>query len=53
MLRKILMDKPTNNSHEVGLKLTKIAGIAIVFSIYLLIGFYVLLQFRRKIQKNK
>jgi hypothetical protein len=41
MLKKILMDKPTNNSQEVGLRLTKIAGIAIVFSIYLLIGFYV------------
>ena len=41
MLEKILMNNPTNNTHEAGLRVTKMVGVAIVFSIYLLMGFYV------------
>ena len=41
MLEKILMDKPSTNSQEAGLRVTKMVGVAIIFSIYLLLGFYV------------
>lgn len=41
MLEKILMDTPLTRTHDIGLRVTKVMAIAIVFSIYILLGFYI------------